>query len=185
VLLSLPFALRYRLAYDAQRTSTVLSLFVRTVFASLRRRARQQWSIDRGQCGAVTFVQRFGDAPNANVHFHSLVLDGVYDAGGGQAPRFFPLPAPDDAEVARVAAQVARKLCRLLEREGLDPEADAEHADPLAAEEPFLATLRPPPSPAAPPPARVPESERFVSAIASTPRISRSSRASAAPAWAP
>ena len=107
MLLSLPFALRYRLAYDAQRTSTVLSLFVRTVFASLRRRARQQWSIDRGQCGAVTILQRFGDALNANVHFHSLVLDGVYDAGGGQAPRFFPLPAPDDAEVARVAAQVA------------------------------------------------------------------------------
>ena len=56
MLLSLPFALRYRLAYDAQRTSTVLSLFVRTVFASLRRRARQQWGIDRGQCGAVTFL---------------------------------------------------------------------------------------------------------------------------------
>ena len=56
MLLSLPFALRYRLAYDAQRTSAVLSLFVRTVFASLRRRARQQWGIDRGQCGAVTFV---------------------------------------------------------------------------------------------------------------------------------
>ena len=34
----------------------VLSLFVRTVFASLRRRARQQWGIDRGQCGAVTFL---------------------------------------------------------------------------------------------------------------------------------
>ena len=84
-------------------------------------------------------MQRFGDALNANVHFHSLVLDGVYEPGCGQAPRFFPLPAPDDAEVARVAAQVARKLCRLLEREGLGPEADA--ADPLASEEPFLATL--------------------------------------------
>jgi len=84
-------------------------------------------------------VQRFGDALNANVHFHSLVLDGVYEPGSGQAPRFFQLPAPDDAEVARVAAQVARKLCRLLEREGLGPEADA--ADPLATEEPFLATL--------------------------------------------
>lgn len=70
-----PFALRYLLAYDAQRTSAVLSLFVRTVSASLRRRARQQWSIDRGQCGAVTFVQRFGDALNTNIHFHSLVLD--------------------------------------------------------------------------------------------------------------
>ena len=65
--LSLPFALRDRLAYDAQMTSAVLSLFVRTVFASLRRRARRQWSIDRGQCGAVTVVQRFGDALDARV----------------------------------------------------------------------------------------------------------------------
>lgn len=89
--------------------------------------------------GAGTFVQRLGDARNANVHFQSLVLDGVYEPGCGQGPRFLPLPAPDDAEVARVAAQVARKLCRLPEREGLGPEADA--ADPLAAEEPFLATL--------------------------------------------
>ena len=139
--LSLPFALRHRLAYDAQMTSTVLSLFVRTVFASLRRRARRQWGIGRGQCGAVTFVQRFGDALNANVHFHSLVLDGVYEPKSGQWPRFFPLPAPDDAEVVGAAGQVARKLCRLLEREGLGAEADVADADPLAAEEPFLATL--------------------------------------------
>ena len=75
--LSLPFDLRYRLAYDAALTSAVLDLFVRTVFASLRRRARRQRVVVRGQCGAVTFVQRFGDALNLNVHFHSLVLDGV------------------------------------------------------------------------------------------------------------
>jgi hypothetical protein len=76
--LSLPFALRYRLAYDAPLTSAVLAVFVRAVFASLRRRARKQWGVTRGQCGAVTFVQRFGDALNLNVHFHSLLLDGVY-----------------------------------------------------------------------------------------------------------
>src|SRR5258705_11909370 len=28
------------------------------------------------QCGAVTFVQRYGDALNANVHFHCLLIDG-------------------------------------------------------------------------------------------------------------
>ena len=123
--LSVPFALRYRLACDAQRTSAALSLFVRTVFASLRRRARQQWGIDRGPCGAVTFVQRFGDGLNVNVPVHSLALDGVYEPGAGQAPRFLPLPAPNDADVARVAGQMARRPCRLPEREGLGPEADA------------------------------------------------------------
>jgi hypothetical protein len=67
--LSLPFALRYRLAYDAALTSAVLGVFVRTVFASLRRRARKKRGVTRGKCGAVTFVQRFGDALNLNVHF--------------------------------------------------------------------------------------------------------------------
>ncbi len=72
--LSLPFSLRYRLAYDAPLTSAVLGVFVRSVFASLRRRARKHWGIPRGQCGAVTFVQRFGDALNLNAL--SQIKDG-------------------------------------------------------------------------------------------------------------
>jgi hypothetical protein len=79
--LSLPFSLRYRLAYDASLTRDVLRLFVRRVFASMRRRARLRWPIDVPQCGAVTFVQRFGGALNLNVHFHTLVLDGVSTLG--------------------------------------------------------------------------------------------------------
>jgi hypothetical protein len=112
--LSLPFALRYRLAYDAELTAAVLGVFVRTVFASLRRRAREHWGIPRGQCGAVTFVQRFGDALNLNVHFHSLVLDGFYESKPFELPRFHPLAPPDDGEVARVVRQVARRIARLL-----------------------------------------------------------------------
>jgi hypothetical protein len=46
--LSLPYALRYRLAYDAPLTSAVLGVFVRAVFASPRRRARKQWGVRRG-----------------------------------------------------------------------------------------------------------------------------------------
>ncbi len=40
--LTLPFALRYRLAYDSGLTSAVLRVFVREVFASLRRSARRR-----------------------------------------------------------------------------------------------------------------------------------------------
>ncbi len=43
--LSLPFALRYRLAYDAPLTSAVLGIFMRALFGSLRRRARKQWNV--------------------------------------------------------------------------------------------------------------------------------------------
>ena len=40
--LSLPFALRYRLAYDRGTVTPVLAAFLRAVFASLRRRPREQ-----------------------------------------------------------------------------------------------------------------------------------------------
>jgi len=68
--LSLPFSLRYRLAYDSKLAAAVLQLFVSWVFASLRRRAREKWGVRGAQCGAVTLVQRFG----VNLHFHTLVL---------------------------------------------------------------------------------------------------------------
>jgi hypothetical protein len=135
--LSLPFALRYRLAYDAPLVRGVLAIFVQSVFTSLRRRARKQGATLRGHGGAVTFVQRFGDALNLNVHFHSLVLDGVYARSAEGGLRFHPLPPPDDAEVERVARQVARRLARLLERRG---HGEIE-GDALATEEPLLASL--------------------------------------------
>jgi len=47
-------------------------------------------------------VQRFGDALNLNVHFHSLVLDGVYASDAEGSLRFHPLPPPEDAEVEHV-----------------------------------------------------------------------------------
>src|SRR4030095_16728122 len=57
--LSLPYAVRYRVAFDGAVLGKVLGIFIRAVFASLRRRANE-CGIPRGQCGAVTFVQRFG-----------------------------------------------------------------------------------------------------------------------------
>ena len=89
------------------------------------------------QCGAVTFIQRFGSALNLNVHFHTLALDGVYTytLGHGGAPRFLPLPPPGVDEVARVLAGTARRIQRLVEaRAEDDPEA-------LARDEPLVALL--------------------------------------------
>ncbi|HEX5043670.1 MAG TPA: transposase, partial [Candidatus Polarisedimenticolaceae bacterium] len=146
--LSLPFRLRYRMAYDARLTADVLRIFVRRVFASLRRRARRRLrpagaTAERAadlRCGAVTFVQRFGGALNLNVHFHTLVLDGVLHRTGDRL-RFRPLPPPDGREVARVAESVARAIGRLLQRRGLGATADPEESDPLVREEPLLAAL--------------------------------------------
>lgn len=45
--LSLPFALRYRLAYDRTLVTPLLAAFLRAVFASLRRRARASLGVRR------------------------------------------------------------------------------------------------------------------------------------------
>ena len=135
---SVPFALRYRLAYDARLVSDVLRVFMRAIFSSMRRRARERYGVRQSRCGAVTFVQRFGGALNLNVHFHALVLDGTY---GADDARFLPLPPPADAEVARVTMRVARRIARLLERRGLTSGADPDEADPLSRDDPLLAAL--------------------------------------------
>ncbi len=117
--LSLPIAFRYRLAYDSRLVRDVLGIFVRAVYASLRRRERAYAGIRKARCGAVTFVQRFGGAVNLNVHFHSLVLDGVYYLDDRQRLRFRRVPPPSDAEVGRVTSSIARRVVRLLDRRGL------------------------------------------------------------------
>ena len=68
--LSFPFALRYRLAYDKELCSAVLTLFLRSVFASLRRRARRELAVRSRDlhCGAVSVLQRFGDGLRLNLH---------------------------------------------------------------------------------------------------------------------
>ena len=61
--LSLPFALRYLMAYDARLTTHVLNVFIRSLFGELRRRASELLGVRSSQCGAVTFVQRYGETP--------------------------------------------------------------------------------------------------------------------------
>jgi hypothetical protein len=143
--LTLPYMLRYRLAYDRELVGMVLAGFVRALFSSLRRRAKTRYSLDRSvnlQPGAITFVQRFGGSINLNVHFHTLVLDGVYaiDRGGNRI-EFLPLFAPTHEEVLSVLTDAAGRILRRLERRGLREDSPPEEADPLARDNPLLARL--------------------------------------------
>lgn len=139
--LSVPFALRYRLAYDKSLVRDVLQILARAVFGSLRRRAREEEGIPDSQCGAVTFVQRFGGSLNLHLHFHMLAFEGVYADDPDGHPRFHALAAPDGADVVEVAGRIADRVRCLLERRGLGPEADPEQVDSLAQDEPLLAAL--------------------------------------------
>ena len=140
--LSLPFALRYRLAFDQELCSEVLRIFIHAVFSSLKRRARRKLPMRKAYCGAVTFLQRAGGSINLNPHFHSLILDGVYVSSVPyEAPRFHPLPPPTDAEVARITAAIVRRVEKLLVQRGLLGDDASADPDPLEDEEPLLLQL--------------------------------------------
>jgi hypothetical protein len=76
---------------------------------------------------------------NLHTHAHMLVLDGVYAALEGEAPRFYPLHAPEEKDVAWVAAEVAARTGGLLERLG-QSSADGEQ-DRLSCDDPWLSGL--------------------------------------------
>jgi hypothetical protein len=59
---------------DPEALGAVLHILLRVIEARLRERSH----CARGQLGAVSFVQRFGSALNAHVHFHCCVIDGVF-----------------------------------------------------------------------------------------------------------
>ncbi len=72
-----------------------------------RRRARDL-GVPGGHAGAVTAVQRFGSFLNANVHFHTLIPDGVWQHHPDGTVTFHPLPPPTDADVESITARLVR-----------------------------------------------------------------------------
>src|SRR5262249_58971339 len=76
----------------------------------------------------------------ANLHFHTLVLDGVFTEAPGGALAFHPARGPRDAEVTAALTTIRHRVHRLLVRHGLEPADDARGpADRLADESPVLA----------------------------------------------
>ncbi|MEX2149144.1 MAG: transposase [Steroidobacteraceae bacterium] len=71
-----------------------------------------------GATGAVTLIQRFGSAPNLNIHFHMLALDGAYRVGA-RPPVFRRIAPPSEAELQALIERLARRVGRTLERQGL------------------------------------------------------------------
>jgi hypothetical protein len=106
--LSVPKRLRYFLQHEPEAISAVLHIVLRVIEARLR----QGSGCARGRLGAVSFVQRFGSALNAHVHFHCCVIDGVFAAGEGEQVRFCEAAALTSEDLATVQQQVRARVLR-------------------------------------------------------------------------
>ena len=119
---SFPKRLRYFLHRDPALLGRVLAVVLRALEGRLR--ACCAGAPATARFGAVTFIQRFGSALNAHLHFHICVIDGVFSQGADGALRFHPAAGLDGAAVAAVAGLVRQRVLRLYERSGrLDAQA--------------------------------------------------------------
>ena len=130
--LSLPYALRFKLAYSPDATSITLGAFISAITSDLRRRARKRKLHGRLQTGCLTVVQRFGSSLNLNVHFHVIAMDGVYAQQPDGNLLFHPLPAPSDEDIARLARSVCRKVTRYVAKNKGEDKDDQLTLDCLA-----------------------------------------------------
>ena len=92
-------------------------------------------------------AQRFGSALNLNLHFHTLVLDGVYSSASPFVRQIFQRAAPlTDQDVVELTMRLQRRILRYLTRCGRLPrsehdEAEPQHDEPLLAE-PYAASVQ-------------------------------------------
>jgi Putative transposase/Transposase zinc-binding domain len=129
--LTVPHAIRYRLAYDAKLLGTVVRAFVGAVLAFYKKRC--------GASGAVAVVQRTSSDLRCNPHVHAVFLDGGYRGDGEE---FTALGHLRGSDVAEVLAKAKRRIERVLARAAVRTDDESEL--------PLLASVsgRPPAGPA-------------------------------------
>ena len=123
--LSFPYPLRLLFASRPEIMGKVLGIVYRVIATHLIKKAGFTRKV--AQTGAVTLIQTFGSALNANIHFHMLFLDGVYVDAVNGGVQFRWVKAPTTDELRQLTHTIARRIGRFLERQGL-LERDAENS---------------------------------------------------------
>jgi hypothetical protein len=100
--LSLPFELRRTAAFGADVATALGRIFIDEVAAHQKHRA----GISGAEHGAVNFLQRFGGSLNLNLHFHAMVLDGVFTRDEDGTARFDETGAPTQEALQRIVRRV-------------------------------------------------------------------------------
>jgi hypothetical protein len=145
LVLTLPFPLRFPLAFDGKLLGQVLRIFTDTVSSWYRKRHLARGLPD-GQTGAVTAIQRANSDLRLSPHFHTLALDGVYGPDrDGRGHMFHPAPAPSQEEIERLVEKVSKRILRFLQRRGVitlvtapgDGEVAVVTDESMGAKDPF------------------------------------------------
>jgi len=113
---TVPFPLRFPLAFDGALLGQVVRIFVDTVDGWYRRRHADR-GLPPGETGAVAVIQRANSDLRLNPHVHAICLDGVYSADrAGKGLMFHPAPAPSQEEIESLVGRASKRILRFLQR---------------------------------------------------------------------
>lgn len=146
---TMPFPLRFPLAFDGKLLGEVLRIFTDTVATWYRKRHLERGLPD-GETGAVTAIQRANSDLRLSPHLHTLCLDGIYSPDrDGKGLMFHPAPAPSQEEVEQLVERASQRILRFLQRRGVitlvtapgDGEVTVVPDETLGEKDPLLAKL--------------------------------------------
>lgn len=115
--ISFPFQLRILFARHPEWMTEVLRIVWQVLSGHLIRRAGRTRTT--AKTGAVTLIQRFGSALNLNIHFHLLLLDGVYADNGHGKMRFYRVKDPTGQEIRELLGKIVQRVAKRLEKRGV------------------------------------------------------------------
>jgi hypothetical protein len=125
--LTVPWRRRKLLAWRPELARGVLDLALREVFAWLTARAESELGVADGRTGAVTVEQRFGSSLALNLHYHSILPDGVWARDPDGTLRFHRVrPTPDDLQ--ELVVRIAERCEAWLVAQGVDDQDDPDDA---------------------------------------------------------
>ena len=122
--LSVPKRIRYAVQHDPKVQNLALHIFMSAIEQALQRSSPGAPQDSRG--GAVVFIHRFGSLLNEHLHFHGVVIDGVFSGGEEGQAVFHPATDLHAPVFEQVQSAVRRRLLKALAKRGVLEEEEAQ-----------------------------------------------------------
>jgi hypothetical protein len=133
--LSFPFELRFLMARDSKLMSLVLAIVNKSITRLYRKKAKSELEMTGVlKTGAVTFIQRYGSSLNLNIHFHILVVEGIWSdkdakelsANPTAKSKLAELTPPNNDDIEVLTRHIKDRIKRLLEKKGYSKPATGD-----------------------------------------------------------
>jgi len=129
--ITVPWVRRRQLAFRPELARGVLKLALEQIFAWLSARAEADLGVKGGRSGAVTVEQRFASSLALNLHFHSILPDGVWARDPAGQLQFHRV-RPSRADLEALVERIADRCESWLEAQGVDDDqVDPDDAQPV------------------------------------------------------